>query len=270
MIDLIYSPKPKNVNWGTGCIVLNSNNQVLLGLRSDNKLWGSPGGTVEDGETPYDAILRETLEESGLTIKFPECLSIAYSFDERDYQVWNSFVFVCRDYTGTVTRQVSEVDEYKWVDLWDLYTYDLFRPFIQSMEVYNEYFGTSYLIQKMTSMEQLTSIHNPGTNGGSGHYDTNGKWVYDKETDKKVAPTKTTNNSSTSSNANQIQLLRNSYMQYFKQIKDTKKLYTVVNGKFVFPKVDQALKDGLIKSKDDYLRLFKEQYIIFAVSNKSS
>ena len=58
---------------GAGIILLNRNNEVLLLLR-DNKIdipfpnmWDIPGGKVEEGESPEQAIRREMMEE--LSIK---------------------------------------------------------------------------------------------------------------------------------------------------------------------------------------------------------
>lgn len=54
---------------GTGIIFLNSNNEVLLILRDDKvdipfpNMWDIPGGKVEEGETPEEAIRREMIEE---------------------------------------------------------------------------------------------------------------------------------------------------------------------------------------------------------------
>ena len=57
---------------GAGIILLNRNNEVLLLLR-DNKIdipfpnmWDIPGGKVEEGEFPEQAIRREMKEEIGL------------------------------------------------------------------------------------------------------------------------------------------------------------------------------------------------------------
>ena len=43
--------------------------KVLVGLFTNANLWGLPGGTVEDGDTVYDTILRECLEEVGVRVK---------------------------------------------------------------------------------------------------------------------------------------------------------------------------------------------------------
>ena len=57
---------------GAGIILLNSENKVLLILR-DNKtsipypnMWDIPGGQIEEGETPEEAIRREMMEELGI------------------------------------------------------------------------------------------------------------------------------------------------------------------------------------------------------------
>ncbi len=50
-------------------IVLNENDQqVLLVLRDDFRIWGLPGGGLEPGETPEQAAIREALEETGYQI----------------------------------------------------------------------------------------------------------------------------------------------------------------------------------------------------------
>ena len=54
---------------GACIILLNSNNEVLLLLRDDKvdipfpNMWDIPGGKVESGESPENAIRREMMEE---------------------------------------------------------------------------------------------------------------------------------------------------------------------------------------------------------------
>lgn len=57
---------------GAGIILLNRNNEVLLLLR-DNKIdipfpnmWDIPGGKVEEGESPEQAVRREMMEEMSI------------------------------------------------------------------------------------------------------------------------------------------------------------------------------------------------------------
>ena len=57
---------------GAGIILLNRNNEVLVLLR-DNKIdipfpnmWDIPGGKVEEGESPEQAVRREIMEEMSI------------------------------------------------------------------------------------------------------------------------------------------------------------------------------------------------------------
>lgn len=53
-----------------GCIIYNENGQLLLIHRNTPKRvqWEIPGGTVEDGETPEQAAVREGQEELGCKV----------------------------------------------------------------------------------------------------------------------------------------------------------------------------------------------------------
>jgi len=51
-------------------VILDENNEhTVLILRRDFRIWALPGGGLETGETPEDAAIRETYEESGYEVK---------------------------------------------------------------------------------------------------------------------------------------------------------------------------------------------------------
>jgi 8-oxo-dGTP diphosphatase len=65
-------PKPDDVGVGTALLVLNEEGQILLHLRKGAHRaghWSCPGGWLDraDAETKF-AVIRETREESGLTV----------------------------------------------------------------------------------------------------------------------------------------------------------------------------------------------------------
>ena len=59
-----------------GALIENDNNEILCALRSKNMsmgtFWEFPGGKIEKGETPGDAIVREIKEELGCTVQYIE------------------------------------------------------------------------------------------------------------------------------------------------------------------------------------------------------
>ena len=69
-----------------GIIIFDAEGRILLQRRSDNHLWGNPGGAMELGEEIEATLKREVLEETGLTILHPKFFQI-YS-GEQEHMIY--------------------------------------------------------------------------------------------------------------------------------------------------------------------------------------
>jgi 8-oxo-dGTP pyrophosphatase MutT (NUDIX family) len=81
--------------------------------------WGLPKGAVSAGETSEQAALREVQEETGLDAEIIGRLdTIEYFFRAGDTLIKKSVDFYLMHYVGgTLTPQLSEVDDVEWVPL---------------------------------------------------------------------------------------------------------------------------------------------------------
>ena len=105
---------------GASVIVVDSENRVLLQLRSDNHCWGYAGGSVELDEVVEDAAKRELFEETGLVAEKLDFFGI-FSGEDMHYIYPNGdevsiidIVYVCKEFSGTLKCQQGEVDDLKY------------------------------------------------------------------------------------------------------------------------------------------------------------
>jgi 8-oxo-dGTP diphosphatase len=107
------------------CALIDPDGRVLIGQRPDGKklagLWEFPGGKIEPGERPEQALIRELQEELGITVKEP-CLA-PFAFASHSYTDSHLLMplYVCRRWEGT--PQPLEHAALKWVKPKDLSSY---------------------------------------------------------------------------------------------------------------------------------------------------
>ena len=107
--------------------LIDADGRILLAQRPEGKsmagLWEFPGGKVEPGETPEDALVRELHEELGIET-WNSCLA-PLTFASHGYEDFHLLMplFACRKWDGIV--QPREGQTLKWVRATDLRDYPM-------------------------------------------------------------------------------------------------------------------------------------------------
>lgn len=102
--------------------LVDTDGRVLIAQRPEGKnmagLWEFPGGKVEAGERPEDALIRELAEELGITVK-EACLA-PFTFASHTYDSFHLLMplYVCRRWEDT--PQSRHHAALKWVRPKDL------------------------------------------------------------------------------------------------------------------------------------------------------
>lgn len=115
----------------SGGILITCNGCILLGHATGTPNWDIPKGKIEEGESPIDGAVRETLEETGLVIDkevLTEIGRMSY-IKGKDLHLFrlevDSFIrtdiMKCSTYCTTKRGDtILEVDDYMWVPFSDV------------------------------------------------------------------------------------------------------------------------------------------------------
>jgi len=110
-----------------GCLIFNDKGQVLLQKRSDDGLWGNPGGSMELGETIQEAVIREVKEETSLKLRADDLKIFAIYSGENQHHIYPNgdevyfvnIIFKTSTYSGEL-KSDSESMELRFFDIKEL------------------------------------------------------------------------------------------------------------------------------------------------------
>ena len=101
---------------GASVIVENEKGEILLILRSDNKKWAYPGGSVDINEIVEETAKRELFEETGIAADSLQLFGVFsgkelyYIYPHGDEVSNVDVVYLCKSYTGEARADMIESD----------------------------------------------------------------------------------------------------------------------------------------------------------------
>jgi len=130
---------------------LNDKNEVLL-VRGPNKDWAPPGGAIDDGESPTQALIRELYEEAAVHINLPSIQPLFYQKTFIDIKQDGKLVYV-----GNKLRYVCKIQSADQFiadpDNCDI-TEQMYCP-IEKLHEYVKWSETIELVQKLIKPSQF-------------------------------------------------------------------------------------------------------------------
>ena len=98
-------------------IITDDHGRILLVRHAEGGVWVAPGGSIEPNESPADAIVRETWEETGLLVAPVRVLGVyggpnfQVTYGNGDQVTYLMTVFACRTRSGQARPDGTETLE---------------------------------------------------------------------------------------------------------------------------------------------------------------
>lgn len=108
-------------------LIYNEQNKILVIKRSKIKRgkpnyqaekWDIPGGTVEDGELPRNAAIREAKEETGIDVRILNIIYESSNYDAQKDKVFTTLIYSCELIGASdIVLDFEEHTTYRWVSV---------------------------------------------------------------------------------------------------------------------------------------------------------
>lgn len=105
---------------GVSAVIRDERGRVLLERRADDGRWGLPAGSIDPGESPADAIVREVWEETRLRVRPTRILAVLggpacrHRYPNGDECEFTTIVFACAREQGEPHAKDGESTELSW------------------------------------------------------------------------------------------------------------------------------------------------------------
>ncbi|WP_330178999.1 NUDIX domain-containing protein [Nocardia sp. NBC_01503] len=115
------APKANSLKVAVSAVVRNDHGQILMILRTDNNKCSIPGGGMEVGETPAQAVVREVKEETGIDIAVTGLVGVfsnpehVIAYEDGEVRQEFSICFTATPVGGDLQTS-SESKEVGWID----------------------------------------------------------------------------------------------------------------------------------------------------------
>lgn len=107
----------------TNCVI-RDHDRILMLQKPRRGWWYVPGGKMETEETILESVVREVVEETGISIQNPEIkgiFTIVIKEEEKTIDEWMLFTFFANTWSGSAYTRNDE-GELRWVPVSDLHT----------------------------------------------------------------------------------------------------------------------------------------------------